>query len=297
MKFHEDDIKDDEIRIISSSSEPESPDFLSRETLPRKNRRMGLIYLIVAVVVVVAGGVLWYLLRDSDFVADIYSTSNLPISTTPAGEETSPATGWTEIRDTTINDTHLLLFYPENAVPKLIVGKKALSTPGAVFVALAADVRADNGRIVGAYVNRGELLSRGESKAGFCAIIDGKLTIGVATSTPYVEQAIESGGYFFRQFPLVAGGQPVENSLQSKSLRKSLAEIDGKIAIVMTETRMTLNDFSRLLADLGASEAIYLVGSTAFGYAVDKSGRRVEFGKQVDNPPVYANYIVWEAAK
>ena len=44
----------------------------------------------------------------------------------------------------------------------------------------AADIRADNGKIVGAFVLKGDPLSWGLSKRGYCGIIDGKLTVGVA---------------------------------------------------------------------------------------------------------------------
>lgn len=56
---------------------------------------------------------------------------------------------------------------------------------------------------------------------------------------------------------------------------------------------MTLNEFSQYLVDLGVKTAIYLVGSSSFGYAIDEEGNRIEFGQLAENPSANINYIVW----
>ena len=93
-------------------------------------------------------------------------------------------------------------------------------------------MRADNGGIVGAFVLKGEPKAWGLSKCGYCASIDGKVTIGVADNSPLF------------------------------------------------------------------GHAIYLVGSTAYGWAVDREGIAHEFGE--DNfytgrrrMPKNTSYIVW----
>ena len=161
-------------------------------------------------------------------------------------------------------------------------------------MAQAADVRADNGGIVGAFVKNGILISRGDSKAGFCAIIDGKPMIGVADATSYLDRAIESGGDFFRQFPLVVGGQVVENDRAGKALRKALVEINGDIAVVSSREKLTFNEFSKALVSLGVSNAIYLVGSTSYGTYRTSDGKRKDFGERVDDPFPNASYIIWK---
>lgn len=109
-----------------------------------------------------------------------------------------------------------------------------------------------------------------------------------------MEQAIENGGYFFRQYPLVVGGQVVENKLKPSSLRKALAELNGEIVVIMNDRKQTLNEFSQTLVNLGVTNAIYLIGSSAPGFAIDKEGHRIDFGKEVENPPLNSNYIIWE---
>ena len=219
-----------------------------------------------------------------------YNSGNVTPTAIPSNIEK----GYVETKDTMINKVALTIYKPKNLTPKLHIGIDALSDTVASFVVQAADIRRDNGQIVGAYVSEGDLLSRGKSKAGFCAIINGKLIIGVADSTPYLEQAIETGGYFFRQYPLVVGGQAVDNKLKSSSLRKALAELNGEIVVIMNDKKQTLNEFSQTLVDLGVSNAIYLVGSTAPGFAIDGEGNRIDFGKNYETPSVNSNYIIWQ---
>lgn len=201
--------------------------------------------------------------------------------------------GYVQSYDTVINKESFSVFIPRSLTPELRIGTTALKDSIAKFVVQAADTRGDNGEIVGAYVYKGNLLSKGQAKAGFCAIIKGNPILGVAETTPYLEEAIATDGYFFRQYPLVVEGQPVNNRLKTSSLRKALAEINGETVVIMSHNKMTLNEFSQFLADLGVKYAIYLVGSTSFGFAIDEKGNRIEFGKEQEQAPKNSNYIVW----
>lgn len=227
--------------------------------------------------------------RYSELEASAMRTE--PLAETPA--ITSPR-GHVEIRDTVVGGEKLTILTPVGVTPQLHVGLDALSDPAATLVVQAADIREDNGGIVGAYVLNGELLSKGQAKSGFCAIIDGKPIIGVATSTPYLEEAIETGGDFFRQYPLVVGGQAVDNRLKYSSYRKALAELDGNLVVILNHNPVTLNEFAQTLVDLGVSTAIYLIGSKAAGFALDSDGSRVDFGEEYADPPANINYIVWK---
>ena len=167
-----------------------------------------------------------------------------------------------------------------------------------IYAAQAADVRADNGGIVGAFVLKGEPKAWGLSKKGYCASINGQVTIGVADNSPLFEQATEEGGYFFRQYPLVSNGEIVENELKGKSIRRGICERQGEIFMVETGTTESFHDFSQALVDLHVNQAVYLVGSSAYGWAVDKAGIIHEFGD--DNyytgrrkMPKNTSYIVW----
>lgn len=206
--------------------------------------------------------------------------------------------GFTELKDTLINDIPLRLFIPHHATMTLHLGRVDMADSNLVYVAQAADVRADNGGIVGAFVLKGEPKAWGLSKKGFCASIDGIVTVGVAENSPLFEKATETGGYFFRQYPLVCDGQLVENEPKGKSVRRAICNRQGEIFMVQTGTEESFHDFAQALVDLGVDQAIYLVGSSAHGWAVDREGTRHEFGDLNcytgrHRMPKNTSYIVW----
>ncbi len=180
-----------------------------------------------------------------------------PVRTQAAVDDGVPAKAYTQVRDTVAGGIELHVLTPVNATPSLEIGFGALSDTTVVLAAQAADTRRDNGKIVCACVVKGELLSKGVAKAGFCSIIGGEITIGVADATPMFEQALAGDGDFFRQYPLVVGGQVVENKPKNESQRRALAEIDGKACIVSSARRVTLRDFSQALVEIGVRNAIY----------------------------------------
>ena len=313
MSLLPNDIKDDEIRIISSERNLPAKKEPSKLNLPyeldkkEEGKPKWKLWVIISAIIFFGGLCVFFwwevkddqeetenIMFDSEKIGEVnlniesLDTVSIPVPTKAVSEK-----GFVEIQDTVIDKVPLTIFKPKNLTPKLHIGVETLRDTTVKFVVQAADIRRDNGQIVGAYVSEGNLLSRGQSKAGFCAIINGKLIIGVADSTPYLEQAIETGGYFFRQYPLVVGGQVIDNKLKSASLRKALAELNGETVVVMSDKKQTLNEFSQTLVDLGVSNAIYLIGSTAPGFAVDEEGKRTDFGKEYSAPPHNSNYIIW----
>ena len=206
--------------------------------------------------------------------------------------------GFCEIKDTVINDIPLKIYIPHNAEMTLHVGRIPQENKDIVYIAQAADVRADNGGIVGAFVLKGKPMSWGLSKRGYCASINGEVSIGVAENSPLFEQATEENGYFFRQYPLVDRGEIVENELKGKSIRRAICGRMGEIFMIETLTPESFHDFSQALVDLGVDNAVYLVGSSAHGWAVDENGERHEWGKLNiykgrHKMPKNTSYIVW----
>ncbi|MGN0007924.1 MAG: hypothetical protein ACI35T_07510 [Alistipes sp.] len=213
-------------------------------------------------------------------------------------EVDSLAQGFTEIRDTTINDIPIRIFIPHNAEMSLHIGKMD-KADDIIYAAQAADVRADNGGIVGAFVLKGVPRAWGLSKKGFCASINGEVTIGVAENSPLFEKATEQGGYFFRQYPLVSNGQLIDNEPKGKAIRRAICDRQGEIFMVETGSAESFHDFAQALVDLGVDQAVYLVGSLAYGWAVDENGSIYEFGE--DNRytgrrkrPRNTSYVVWK---
>ena len=186
------DIQDDELRVIG-----------------RKDTRTGRtrVWLlgICAILVAAALGVTCHFLLGNTDAGDYYEnaytedegrTPDLPIE-----ESTETSKAYAEHLQQTVNDIILDIYIPHNASPSLSIGPVDCNDSTIVFAAQAADIRADNGKINGAFVLNGEPVSWGLSKKGYVAIIGDKISIGVSENTPLFEEATEKGGYFFRQYP------------------------------------------------------------------------------------------------
>lgn len=295
-----DDISDDEIRIIGDSKEP------------RNIKR--LVILALVVVAVVAGVVALVVARPNTALTENNETEEqIPIY----GEEPEPVVdvvvdtehfsrikvavgerAFTELRDTTINDVPLRLYIPHNAELSLHVGKMDREDEDVVYTAEAAFIRADNHAILGAFVLKGEPLAWGLSMRGYCASIDGEVTVGVADNSPLFEEAINRGGYFFRQYPLVDNGVFVANEPKNKSVRRAICERRGEIFMIESLTKESFHDFTQALVDLGVDNAVNLAGSEAYGWAIDRDGVKHEFGTPNfytgrGKMPKNTNYLVW----
>lgn len=287
--MREENISDSEIRIVGSS----------QKTTPKP---FPWVWAVVGVILVVCLGViLWWQYSKTNaeqesigvFEQEQPVAQSYPLMEWFASIDSITAVG-TVTTDITINDIPLRLYLPLNSVPHLEVGygvtKKCQNS---ILFFQAADVRADNGKIVGAFVLHGKPLSWGLSKRGFCAILDGDVSIGVADNSPLFEKATEEGGDFFRQYPLVDNGRLVENELKNKSIRRALCEINAHIVVVETQSVESMHDFSQALVDLGVQNAIYLVGSSAMGWSMDIHGNGTKMGLWDPRKIKNISFIVW----
>ena len=285
------DIKDNEIRIIGNADQP--------TTTLRKPiyRRWWFWAAVVALAALTAFLIALSMSRKSNGAATkpVENIESAPVAPTVVKSE--PAT--VIVRDTSVNDVQMRIYTPVNAVPELCIGYPDPKDNTLVLAFQAADVRADNYEILGAYVIKGDLLSRGRSKKGFCAILDGKIQLGMAESTPLLEEATEKEGYFFRQYPLVLDGQMVQNKPKNKALRHALCEWNGTIVTVSSMEKESLHDFAQALADLGVQNAIYLVGADAYGFCrtqPDDTPETTTWGeRQTGKTFEKVNFIVWRA--
>ena len=285
MKSNKYDIQDTEIRVLGDSS-------------PAPKRKWGWIILIAALATGVVASIIAFSSARSQEEEGIFEKSARQVIPHPLRGWMQSLDSITDIcvitKDTTINDIPMRLYVPLNMTPRLEVGYKCIDdTTKNMLLFQAADVRADNKKIVGAFVLRGKPLSWGLSKKGYCGIIGDQVTIGVADNSPLFEQATEVGGYFFRQYPLVSEGMLVENELKSQSTRRGLCELEGRVVVAETFTPESLHDFSQALVDLGTTNAIYLVGSSAIGWYRTMDGLGIASGQW--EPRVYKNvsFIVW----
>ena len=291
------DIRDDQIRVITEDS------------VDKPLLRTKWIVALTIVVLLLLGVIVWAIGRHKQCKIQALQAPEPalfepieepePVSVQWLGHSPDSLTpGYTEIIDTLVNDIPIRIYIPHNAELSLHIGKMNRKDTTIIYTAQAADVRADNGGIVGAFVLKGEPRAWGLSKKGYCSSINGHVEVGVADNSPLFEQATEQGGYFFRQYPLVGDGQIIESELKGKSIRRGICDRQGEIFMVETGTPESFHDFSQALVDLGVNQAVYLVGSSAYGWAVDQEGNTHEFGE--DNyytgrrkMPKNTSYIVW----
>lgn len=292
-----DDISDDEIRIIGNSE--------ATSSIKRK--------IIIAIAALAVVGIAILLFCHPSPKAEPKDETIIPIYghdmevEVPDEEDmlhlarlgvTDMERGFTELRDTSINDVPLRIYIPHNAELTLHVGKLDKEDATIIYAAEAAFIRADNRAILGAFVLKGEPMAWGLSMRGYCASIDGKVTVGVADNSPLFEEAINSGGYFFRQYPLVDNGKFVANEPKNKSMRRAICERKGEIFMIESLTKESFHDFTQALVDLGVDNAVNLAGSEAYGWAIDREGVKHEFGTPNyytgrGKMPKNTNYIVW----
>lgn len=289
MKYKEKPIQDDEIRVIGGDRH-------------ENKKQRGWLYVLLVAGLLAIGALLWWVLSsrqtadtntqtetkvesmaEPGYFEPTEMPTEQPATKQPLAKVKDDGHGFIEISDTVINDIPLQLYLPHQVHMSLYIGAVDRNDPSILFAAQAADVRADNGGIVGAFVLEGEPLAWGLSKLGYCAIINDTVTVGVADNSPLFEEATEKGGYFFRQFPLVDNGRLVENEPKGKSIRRAICDRNGEIFIAGSNSEESFHDFAQALVDLGIDHAIYLVGSNSYGWAVDAEGQRQPFGNP--DPP------------
>ena len=294
MSDKKNEIRDDEFRVIGHTPIQDT------EAQDRRRRNLGVA--IVSAILVIAIGALAIIFwpkeqpeDPNDGLFENVEEEVVPKEIKPLGRTTDAS--FTEKLDTLINEVQLSLYIPHNATPELTLGVPDRNDKNIILAAQAADIRRDNRKILGAFVLKGEPLAWGLSKKGFCAIIDGNVTVGYSENSPLFDEAREKDGYFFRQFALVDNGHLVENDLDNKTMRKALCSRAGQLFIAVSETDESINDFAQALVDLGVENAIYLVGShSSFGWYIDAGGEKTLFAPDVHRGTYKnENYIIWNA--
>lgn len=198
-----------------------------------------------------------------------------------------------EFRLDSINDVVLSIYSLQNMRAEMSLQMPSQSDSTVYFVVWAADIRKDNGQILGDFVLKGKQLSRGKRKTGYCAVLDGKISLGNTINDEIKDYCITHGGDFFRQYPLVMDGEIQENRLKGKAIRRALAQQSNDFYIVESKNRESLYDFSEALADMGFTNALYLVGGSSYGWWRGEDGTVHELGIYTDKVLPNINYLVF----
>ena len=178
----------------------------------------------------------------------------------PRRQLESEMTSGVEYETKVVNDVWLYVFKILDMHAELSLDISEYADSIECFIVQAADIRKDNRKFVGDFVLNGEKLSSGKRKEGYCAIVDGRVTIGRSTDDEVMNHCMVNGGSFFRQYPLVVDGVMQPSNVKGKSIRRALAQNEDGLYIVMTEERESVHNFSEALVDMGMKNAISLVG-------------------------------------
>lgn len=293
-----DNMSDNEIRILGSDSEPVSGLGNVNKKWYQNHRKLLLWICAIVLSVIVAIAATWGQLKSKASLTGEKPDNALPVDTLSVEtlkDSVNAGPSYTIVGDTIINDIPLRIFTPVGGRMELVVGHHPEKEGDIILAAHAADLRDDDGTPAGAFVYNGELLAKGHSKYGFCAIVDSTVSIGRQIATPLFERAIEQNGCFFRQYSIVSNGKLMSIPPKGKSQRRALCLKDNVFMIVESTTSESYHDFSQALEDFGVSEALALVGSNAAVMWREESGQLQQSGGIFGDSYPLENYIVWKS--
>lgn len=285
---------DNQDEVYFLGSRDDRPEMQQSDPDHNRRRRLAILGIVAVIVIALIG--LYFVLKE-DAPAYYFEPENESVATVETQVVDTVTTvepkGYIEVQEETVNDVPMYIYTPHNAALTLSVGIPDRADSTIICVMQAADIRTDNKDIVGDFVLNGKRLSRGVAKKGFCAVIGDDISVGVSEDTPLLQKSIDESGYFFRQYPLVKNGELVENNPKNKSIRRTLAIRRDKVVMIESRSSESFHDFSQALVDIGVTEAIYLVGSTAHGWYRTEDGKLTEYGTSPDATLTSVSYIVW----
>lgn len=302
-------IDDDEIRIIKSINETESED-KSNMVYSKSSEKKLWLKVVIASFIIMLFALNIYLFFFAKSSSDVSATDVLNskiqnkgiVSTgtvTPVDENVNRqySYAYTQEERDTVAGIPLLITIPLNSKPTLALGKDVLNDKDVVCMAQAASVslgKDGSTKIVGAFVMKGEPISWGKSKAGYCAIINDSIFIGSSDNTSLFEKATENEGYFFRQFSIIENGEVSRFKNRDLCIRRALCLHNGMIKIITSENKVMINDFSEAIAQYGVNEALLLDGDQALQRYTDKDGKIHNIGKVLFSDMSQVSFIVWK---
>lgn len=292
-----DNMSDNEIRVLGPESADRPSTSLHKNDRRRLLQRIHIIIGFVALATAISAAFIWLYyrseasLQDGSQIPEVALVDTLSIETLKV--DSVKGNSHVVVSDTIINDIPLRILTPSGCHMELYVGHKPAEDNDILLAVHAADMRGDNKSPAGAFVHKGNLLAKGHSKYGFCAIINGTVSIGRQIETPLFERAIEQNGSFFRQYSLVSNGKLMNIPPKGKSKRRALCLKDSMFLIVESKMPESYHDFSLALENFGVSEALALVGSNAAIMWRDDKGAVNQEGVIFGDSYPLENYITW----
>ena len=133
------------------------------------------------------------------------------------------------------------------------------------FITRSADyiLKGEKRKIIGDFVQDGEILSKSNWRAGYFAILNGRAEIGIGRRPEMRNFILKEKGSMFRQLALVSAGVKCQSQymLKGKVTRCAYVKtINGDLYFVQSVNPETLYGFSDALIELGAEDAVYVTG-------------------------------------
>ena len=123
----------------------------------------------------------------------------------------------------------------------------------------------DKKEIIGDYIVDGEVAAKSNWRAGFMAIVDGNVQIGIDRSSKIANYVKKHNGSMFRQLALVSANISCDNQfiLRGKVTRCAYArDRQGKLYFIETVEPETLSGFADALIEYGFIDAVYITGGS-----------------------------------
>ena len=238
-------MREDEIQVLGQNAHRE------RSWL-RKN-----LYILIALMLLAAivGAYLLYTNSNRQAVlrkveADVERTSGLSVQKSDLYQI-----------ETTINGVHLHLTHVINMDASMTTDTASYDADN-VRVMAAAAVSNGNDDII----MEGKVLARGKKHDGFCAIVNGNISIGKTVNDDVARYCTERKGFFFRQELLLSNGELQPSLEKGKAVRCALAKQGNDVYVVITDGEESLHDFANAMKAAGVTDAILLADNPLLQY-------------------------------
>ena len=190
------------------------------------------------------------------------------------------------------------------SVYQLINGKAGFTvtrpekTDQSTLLSIAASFTAkDLKNLIGTHIVNGQTIAGIGNPGGYCAIWGNKMVIKSSKDSLeyYRKKVLSSKGDLFRQIILVKNGKAMPCELFKRNVPlRAIAVLDGKPTVIETVGSSTIEHFSRALAEIGVTEALYAdMGSWSYGWYRNKEGRIKDMGTNFFNTHKQTNWFVF----
>lgn len=277
---------DDKVEIVASESGK-----ISNENRARNIRSVmkWSVACCVIVLCVILGLTVYTLLRDKNNVESVSHIENIY----ELGKEIN------SVRPEVIKTSDSILgvaldFYQLRGLRADIEFEEPDTADRKVFLyARSADYCPDS-TVIGSLVASGKEIASDNSRAGYMAMANGNMVIGISDNEDVKDYVKSKDGSFFRQFPLLIDGVVASGfQLHGKVERRAMASLSGKLYYIASKYKETMWDFADALREYGFTDAIYITGGNDYNFYRDSVGTRHDIGTKPYPHTKYKGIIPW----